>query len=240
LKFGSSPLSSAVSSWPLGPDRSFTNVYWFVSYSTKDHIFAELASIKLTEAGIDVWRDQGLLRAGGDWRNGIERGIANSSAVLVVLSLNSVASPYVTFEWAYALGKGKTVIPIRLEQCNVHPRLEPIQYLDFSVHGALPWNLLVERIREVEAEATSEDYLDDLGATEDDPESLTTPDFTVTAILNYLNQRGYQMVSYDRLRRRIDAELTDQMLNDLVDRNPQVFRHAIIKEQRPGLAKRIP
>jgi hypothetical protein len=86
----------------------------FVSYSSKDHFFVEVASIKLSEAGIDVWRDKRLLRAGGDWRNGIESGVTNSSAVLVVLSRSSVESPYVTFEWAYGLGKGKTVIPIRL------------------------------------------------------------------------------------------------------------------------------
>ena len=31
----------------------------FLSYSTKDHYFAELAGIKLAEAGITLWRDQG-------------------------------------------------------------------------------------------------------------------------------------------------------------------------------------
>ena len=75
----------------------------FLSYSTKDHHFAELASIKLAEASINLWRDQGQLRAGGDWRSGIERGIAESIAVLVALSQNSVESSYVTFEWAYGL-----------------------------------------------------------------------------------------------------------------------------------------
>lgn len=209
----------------------------FISYSTKDRVFAELASIKLTEAGIGVWRDQGLLRAGGDWRNGIERGIADSSAVLVALTPRSVESPYVTFEWAYALGKGKTVIPIKLEQCGVHPRLEPIQYLDFSINGPLPWNLLIERIREIEAEATPVEELDPMDGGPILPEA---PDPTVTAILNYLNQRGYQMVSYERLRRRIDPDLTDDMLFELVEKNPQVFRHATLKDQRPGLAKRIP
>ena len=50
----------------------------FISYSTKDHYFAELAGIKLAEAGINLWRDQGQLRPGSDWRNGIERGISES------------------------------------------------------------------------------------------------------------------------------------------------------------------
>lgn len=208
----------------------------FISYSTKDHYFAELAGIKLAEAGINLWRDQGQLRPGSDWRNGIERGISESIAVLVALSENSAQSSYVTFEWAYGLGKGKTVIPVKLEACAVHPRLEPIQSLDFSVPGSLPWNLLIERIREIEADATSEEDLETSASTPEPPQQ----DATVKAILAYLNQRGYQMVSYERLRRRIDPALTDQKLDDVVNANPAVFRFARLKEGKRGLAKLIP
>jgi len=207
----------------------------FLSYSTKDHHFAELASIKLAEAGIDLWRDQGQLRAGSDWRGGIERGISESIAVIVALSENSAESSYVTFEWAYGLGKSKTVVPVKLEACKIHPRLEPIQYLDFSVPGSLPWNLLIERIREIEADATSKE---DLAVAANVVPSQQDP--TVKAILSYLNQRGYQMVSYDRIRRRIDPALTDEALDTLVDSNPTVFRHAILKDDKKGLGKRVP
>ena len=208
----------------------------FISYSTKDHYFAELAGIKLAEAGINLWRDQGQLRPGSDWRNGIERGISESIAVLVALSENSAQSSYVTFEWAYGLGKGKTVIPVKLEACAVHPRLEPIQSLDFSIPGSLPWNLLIERIREIEADATSEE---DLETSANTPEPAQQ-DATVKAILAYLNQRGYQMVSYERLRRRIDPELTDQKLDDVVNANPTVVRFARLKEGKRGMAQLIP
>lgn len=208
----------------------------FLSYSTKDHYFAELAAIKLEGSGVELWRDQGQLRAGSDWRSGIERGIAESIAVLVALSQNSVESSYVTFEWAYGLGKGKTVVPLKLESCKVHPRLEPIQYLDFSVPGSLPWNLLVERIREIEADATSEEDLEVAAAGDQPPPQ----DATVKAILAYLNQRGYQMVSYDRVRRRIDSDLTDEKLDELVARNPTIFRRAVLKGGKRGLAKLIP
>ncbi len=114
----------------------------FLSYSTKDRFFAELASIKLEQEGIRVWRDRGQLRAGADWRQGIERGISESVAILVVLSSNSAESSYVTYEWAYALCQRKTIIPIRLNECVIHPKLETIQYLDFSTPGALPGSCL--------------------------------------------------------------------------------------------------
>lgn len=209
----------------------------FLSYSTKDHYFAELAAIKLEEFGIQLWRDQGRLRAGSDWRGGIERGIAQSIAVLVALSQNSTGSSYVTFEWAYALGKGKTVVPLKLETCEVHPRLAPIQYLDFSVPGSLPWNLLIERIQEIEADATSEDDISVAVAASELP---PPQDSTVKAILAYLNQRGYQMASYDRLRRRIDPDLTDEKLDQIIAENPTTFRHAVLKGGKHGLAKLFP
>jgi hypothetical protein len=208
----------------------------FLSYSTRDHHFAELAGLKLADSGITLWRDQGQLQAGTEWRSGIELGIAGSIAVLVALSSNSAESPYVTFEWAYGLGKGKTLVPLRLGPCNVHPRLEPIQYLDFSVPGALPWNLLIERIREIETDATSQDDIDTAGnlpvSTQQDP--------LVKSILSYLNQRGYQFVSYDRIRRRIDPNLTDESLGTLVMSNPTIFRPAILKEGKLGLKKLVP
>lgn len=210
----------------------------FLSYSTRDHYFAELASIKFAEAGIRLWRDQGQLRAGSDWRGGIERGISEAIAVIVALSEESAESSYVTFEWAYGLGKGKTIVPVKLRACTVHPRLEPIQYLDFSVPGALPWNLLIERVREIEADATSQEEV----ATSEEATANQEPpaEPLVKAILAYLIQRGYQMVSYDRLRRRIDPALTDELLDELVARNPTIFRRAVLKEGRPGLAKIVP
>lgn len=207
----------------------------FLSYSRKDHHFAELAGIKLAEKGIDLWRDQGRLRAGSEWRGDIERGISESIAVLVVLTENSVDSSYVTFEWAYGLGKGKTVVPLKLESCKIHPRLEPIQYLDFSVPGSLPWDLLIERIREIDSDATSQENLIAPSSVGD----LSERSPMVLAILNYLNQRGYQMMSYDRIRRRIDPDLTDDALEALIDSNPLVFRRAILKEGKKGLAKQI-
>ena len=86
--------------------------------------------------------------------------------------------------------------------------------LDFSVPGSLPWNLLIERIREIEADATSKE---DLAAAASVVPSQQDP--RAKAILSYLNQRGYQMVSCDRIRRRIDPALTDKDLDALVDSN---------------------
>jgi len=208
----------------------------FLSYSPKDHFFAELADIKLAEAGIKLWRDEGQLRAGSEWRYGIERGISENLAVLVALSANSAESSYVTFEWAYALGKGKAVIPLKLTDCSTHPKLKPIQYLDFSVPGALPWASLIERIREIETTPES-------GAAPAASEAAASPpelEPDAKAIIAYLDQRGYQVASYNRLRVRVDPNLSDDQLNDIVKKNPNVFRHVTIAGGKPGIAKIIP
>jgi hypothetical protein len=205
----------------------------FLSYSKKDYFFAELAEIKLADGQIKLWRDQGQLRAGSEWRHGIERGISESTAVVVALSANSAESPYVTFEWAYAIGKGKVVIPVKLTECRVHPRLETIQYLDFTVGEALPWISLVNRIREIESDLETATA----AAAEAAPSELEP---TAKAILAYLDQRGYQMASFERLRRRINENITDEQFQEIIQRNPTIFRRATLAGNTPGLAKLIP
>ena len=44
----------------------------FLSYSSQDYVFAEMLAIKLGAENFTVWRDQGSIRAGDDWRQSIE------------------------------------------------------------------------------------------------------------------------------------------------------------------------
>src|SRR5688500_1363014 len=103
----------------------------FVSYSHKDSSFIKILKQKLKDSGFDVWIDQELLRPGQDWRDEIDNAIRASFAVLAVMTPQAYKSQYVTYEWAFALGIGKEIIPILLERTKLHPRLEAIQYVDF-------------------------------------------------------------------------------------------------------------
>ena len=208
-------------------DVSDNKLEVFLSYSTQDHHFAELAGLKLAEAGISVWRDAENLQAGFEWRKGIELGISNSAVVVVALSSNSSESSYVTFEWAYGMGKGKPIIPLKLNDCQIHPRLATIQYLDFSRPMALPWDSLVERIQEIELD----DEVSQLNAS---PSKINKD---IKAIIEYLNQRGYTMASFDRIRKRVNENLDDDKLLKLIADNRNLFRKATLRGDRPGLAK---
>jgi CheY-like chemotaxis protein len=118
----------------------------FMCYASKDAIFAELAKMKLKEAGIQVWIDYGALHAGEEWRNAIDEGISSSDVLLVMITPQSCDSPYVTYEWAFALGKGIKVIPLLLADSDVHPRLSVLQYLDFRNQKNGPWAELAQEI----------------------------------------------------------------------------------------------
>ena len=127
----------------------------FISYASRDAIFADLAKMKLHATSIQVWLDQGALRAGAEWRKAIDEGISSSHVVLVVITPQSCKSAYVTYEWAFALGKGIKVIPVLLEgnADDLHPRLAVLQYLDFRDPRTLPWEGLFKEVEESTADS---------------------------------------------------------------------------------------
>ncbi|MEM6692125.1 MAG: toll/interleukin-1 receptor domain-containing protein [Planctomycetota bacterium] len=116
----------------------------FISYSREDDTFADLMRMKLKEAGIGTWMDVDT-SPGDEWRTRIDDGIKTSDALIVVLSPAACNSPYVTYEWAFAIGYGKRVIPVLLKPAKFHPRLEEFQYLDFQELRMAPWDKLVPR-----------------------------------------------------------------------------------------------
>lgn len=209
----------------------------FLSYSSRDYFFAEMLSVKLDEAGFGVWRDQGAIRAGDDWRQSIEDGITGSLAVVVALSASSAESAYVTYEWAYAMGMGKPVIPVKLSDCKVHPKLEPTQLIDFSYPRALPWGDLIERLQEIDVEKEATTRSASSPAAEQEAERL---DALAGEILNYLRTRGFTMASFERLSRYIGKGADTDTFNALIASRPDMFRHARIKGGKPGIAKRVP
>jgi hypothetical protein len=207
----------------------------FLSYSRKDQFFAELAEIKLKESNIELWCDQGQLKGGDDWRAGIEAGISESLAVMAVMSERSVLSPYVTYEWAYALGREKVIIPIKLDNCSLHPRLAAIQHIDFS--AVRPWSAIAERVRSIETDKEPMPPPGPAPASDD----LSLDDAKLAKdILDHLNSGGLQVISFRRISELFGPELSDNQLREMVLRNRSIFRLASIKGAGPGLAKVVP
>lgn len=119
----------------------------FISHDHDDADFAELLKLKLEKEGIESWLDTERLKIGQDWREEIDQGIANSVAVIAIMTPEARKSEYVTYEWAFAWGKGKKIFPLMLKQTQLHPRLESLQYLNFTNNPARPWDELIESIK---------------------------------------------------------------------------------------------
>jgi HEAT repeat protein len=126
--------------------------YVFVSYKHGDHDFSAMLIRQLQGAGFNVWVDSEQLRAGENWREAINEAIKESFALVLVITPESKASEYVTYEWAFAQGAGIKVVPLLRKPTKMHPQLEILQYLDFTDLTNLPWDRLVRRLRELRGE----------------------------------------------------------------------------------------
>jgi len=128
----------------------------FISYSSDDFVFAELVKMKLNAANIDVWMDKEELSAGEEWRNEIDLGIINADALILILTPESCSSSYVTYEWAFAIGRKKKIIPLLYKTANIHPRISVLQYLDFTDQKKGPWDQLSSLIEKSNEETDSQ------------------------------------------------------------------------------------
>jgi HEAT repeat protein len=119
----------------------------FISYKKpEDGDFADLVANRIEKAGFSPWIDNDRLQVGKDWRIGIDQAIKESCALIIIMSPDARASEYVTYEWAYALGAEINVIPILYKKTELHPRLEALQYLDFTNFNHRPWDELIRAV----------------------------------------------------------------------------------------------
>lgn len=118
----------------------------FVSYNVKDREQAKRIYDTLRKAKRLGWMAPFDIRPGGDWSQAIDHALRTAGAVIVVLTPNAVASEYVTYEWSFALGAGKPVVPILMKPIqHCHPRLSKLQHVDFT-KPRQSWARLIHRI----------------------------------------------------------------------------------------------
>lgn len=109
----------------------------FVSHSSKDKSFVSVLVGDLEDRGLDVWFDSRELLPGDSLIGGISAGLTDSDYIIIVLSPDSVSSPWVQQElntalWRQLSGKGVVVIPILYRQCEIPALLQDRIYADFT------------------------------------------------------------------------------------------------------------
>jgi TIR domain/NB-ARC domain len=135
----------------------------FISYARKDGAdLAQRLHEDLTDEGFAVWLDVERLTAGDVWRDEIEQAIDRADVSLALLSAGSYTSDVCRVEQQRALGKGKCVIPVRVQSdCDIPLYLQTRQWLDFSSPKLYPGLLprLIESIEKQFGVAVSAELL---------------------------------------------------------------------------------
>ncbi|MBC7816119.1 MAG: toll/interleukin-1 receptor domain-containing protein [Planctomycetaceae bacterium] len=108
----------------------------FISHSSKDKPFVRRLVGDLKAGSIPIWFDELELKVGDSLRQTIERGIQESSWLLIVLSHNSVASPWIQQELnaAFALELSRQnvfILPAIIDDCEIPLFLRDKVYADF-------------------------------------------------------------------------------------------------------------
>jgi hypothetical protein len=119
--------------------RSQNPLRVFLCHSSYDKPAVRNLYLKLSaESGIDPWLDEQKLLPGEDWDLEIRTAVKSSDVVLVFLSTDSINKEgYVQKEIRQALDVADEkpegtifIIPLRLEDCDVPPRLQRWQWLN--------------------------------------------------------------------------------------------------------------
>ena len=116
----------------------------FFSYSRSDSAFVLKLASDLRNAGADIWLDQIDIKPGSHWDKSVEAALNSAQRLIVVLSPTSVSSDNVMDEVSFALGNGKTVIPILLSECTTPFRIKRLQRIDFTGNYQTGLNKLIK------------------------------------------------------------------------------------------------
>lgn len=104
----------------------------FISYATVDRSFADSVCARLEEDRLTCWIAPRDMRPGQDWSQALVKAIDSVSVLVVVLSSATSRSRHVPREVEQADRKGKVIIPIHVEDCDLSGQLA--YYLD-GIHA---------------------------------------------------------------------------------------------------------
>lgn len=122
----------------------------FISYYRDDKEIALNLKNKIETEFQDItcWIDEAKIRGGKQWREEIEKAIRDSAVLILVVTPEALERPWIVYEWIFALGANKIVIPaIFVEPEECHPRLRDLQWRFFTANKSQEWDKLFEDLR---------------------------------------------------------------------------------------------
>ena len=91
----------------------------FLSYSHKDRPWVSDFVSALRDAGIQAWFDVYDLAPGERWQEHIQEALRQSTTLVVILSPDSVVSPWTFFELGAAFADQKRIIPVLTRDMDI-------------------------------------------------------------------------------------------------------------------------
>ena len=109
----------------------------FIAYSRKDSKFVDKLVADLKAQGVKTWRDVDDIKAAtwGDqaqWRKIVDKALKSSTAMVVVLSPDSIDSNEVMAEWNFFSEQKRPLFPVIAENCDVPYFLRSYQLWDLT------------------------------------------------------------------------------------------------------------
>ncbi len=124
---------------------------FFVSYSFKDHDFANWIADQLKKSGYRVFIASVDIPSGDNFVLSMQRGIIVSERAVLVLSNNYLKSIFSQPEWAVFFksdpeGLKRKLFPVKIDDCSPEGLLGPIVYADISnlSQKDAKWKILTE------------------------------------------------------------------------------------------------
>jgi len=84
----------------------------FLSYSHEDRPWVSEFVSTLKTGGIKAWFDMADIAPGDRWQEKIQEALRESGTLVMVLSPNSITSPWMFFELGAAFADKKRIIPV--------------------------------------------------------------------------------------------------------------------------------
>ena len=99
--------------------------------------------------GVNCWIDKDDMRS-GEWRKNIDAQLQASEALVLIVTANSLTREWVNYEWIFALGAGKKVIPAVFENPEeYYERLKDENWRFFTEDKRPEWDELLEDLRAI-------------------------------------------------------------------------------------------
>ena len=128
----------------------------FISHSSKDNAITRAVHEWLNDQGygpvfVDFSPEDGLV-GGLGWRLQLSENVKRAKVFLIVASAFWTASKFCHEELAVALGERKPIVILRLDEAELDPYLDQIQFIDFRAPDTHAWRRLARALAEAGAD----------------------------------------------------------------------------------------